>query len=51
MSEITVREFIKNYETGKYDSKDTGTMIAAGWYDWFDTEAEAVAFLAEVKAA
>jgi hypothetical protein len=33
--EISVREFIKNYETGKYDSNDKDTMIEAGWFDWF----------------
>jgi hypothetical protein len=33
--DITVREFIRNYENGDYNSDDTDTMIAAGWYDWF----------------
>jgi hypothetical protein len=33
--EITIREFIKNYDDGKYDSPDRGTQIDAGWYDWF----------------
>jgi hypothetical protein len=32
---ITVREFIRNYENGDYNSGDMDTMIAAGWYDWF----------------
>jgi hypothetical protein len=31
----TVREFIKNYEIGKYDDSSTDTMINAGWHDWF----------------
>lgn len=33
--EISVREFIQNYEAGKYNDPDKMTMIAAGWYDWF----------------
>jgi hypothetical protein len=33
--DITVREFIRNYENGGYNSDDTDTMIAAGWRDWF----------------
>jgi hypothetical protein len=31
----SVLEFIRNYSKGVYDSKDTDTMIKAGWYDWF----------------
>jgi len=34
-NQITVREFIRNYENGKYDKNDRATMIEAGWYDWF----------------
>jgi hypothetical protein len=36
---MTVREFIRNYEGGAYESPDSGTMIAAGWYDWFCRDA------------
>ena len=32
---ITVREFMRNYDRGVYDSNDVNTMIEAGWYDWF----------------
>jgi hypothetical protein len=33
--EISVREWLANYDAGKYNSPDVDTMIAAGWYDWF----------------
>ena len=32
--EISVREFIKNYESGKYNDNNKKTMINAGWFDW-----------------
>ena len=35
MRDMTVREFIHNYENGKYDNPDVDTMIEAGWHDWF----------------
>ena len=38
MNNITVREFIRNYENGKYVNPDKETMIDAGWYDWFCDE-------------
>ena len=38
--QISVREFIQNYESGKYDSPDTDTMIDAGWYDWLCEDEE-----------
>ena len=31
---MTVREFIRHYENGDFNSRDRDTMIAAGWYDW-----------------
>ena len=37
---ITVREFIRNYENGRYDNSDKETMIDAGWYDWFCDDEE-----------
>jgi len=40
MSEITVREFIRNYENGRYQNSDRDTMIDAGWYDWFCEDEE-----------
>jgi len=40
MSEITVREFIRNYENGRYDNADVDTMIEAGWFDWFCEDEE-----------
>jgi len=35
MNEMSVREFIRNYEKGSYEDPSTDTMIDAGWYDWF----------------
>lgn len=34
-SEVSVREWLENYEAGKYANPDTNTQITAGWYDWF----------------
>jgi len=31
----TTREMIKEFLSGKYYAKDTGTQCDAGWYDWF----------------
>jgi hypothetical protein len=38
--ERTVKQFIEDYASGKFNSKDTDTMIAAGWYDWFCEDEE-----------
>ena len=32
---ITVREWIKNFNEGKYDDTNFNTQVDAGWYDWF----------------
>jgi hypothetical protein len=40
MSNITIREFIENYEDGIYDNPNITTMIDAGWYDWFCEDEE-----------
>ena len=34
-TKITIREWLSNYETGKYSNSDFETMCDAGWYDWF----------------
>lgn len=31
----TVREWIKAFNEGKFDIKDTDIQIEAGWFDWF----------------
>lgn len=31
----SLREQIKAFEAGEYDTKDVDTQIDAGWYDWF----------------
>jgi hypothetical protein len=33
--EVSVREWIGNFVTGKYDATDVHTQCDAGWYDWF----------------
>ena len=33
--EICIKEWIENYESGKYNSKDRHVQCEAGWYDWF----------------
>lgn len=35
MTNITLREWVKNYKEGKYKSTDVKVQIEAGWYDWF----------------
>lgn len=32
---LAIRQWIENYDAGKYDSRDTTTQIEAGWCDWF----------------
>ena len=34
-NEISVAEWIKNFQQGKYCYVDRQTQISAGWYDWF----------------
>ena len=34
-TKITIREWLSNYENGKYNNSDFETMCDAGWYDWF----------------
>ena len=35
MAEISIRQWIENYNSGKYDSQDVKVQGEAGWYDWF----------------
>lgn len=35
MADISIREFLKNWDAGMYQSKDVSTQSKAGWYDWF----------------
>ena len=30
-----LNQWIKAFNEGKFDSKDTKVQIEAGWYDWF----------------
>jgi hypothetical protein len=32
---MTIREFIRKYESGGFKDNSLETMRAAGWYDWF----------------
>jgi hypothetical protein len=36
--EITVRQWIENFQNGMYDAGDFKTQCDAGWYDWFCKE-------------
>ena len=31
----SIRNFLKNFKEGQYESKNVKTQIDAGWYDWF----------------
>ena len=35
MAEISIRQWIENYNSGKYNSQDVKVQCEAGWYDWF----------------
>lgn len=35
MEKISVREWIKKFNEGEFNSTDRCTQIRAGWYDWF----------------
>lgn len=35
MRDLTIREWLENYNAGKYSDPDVDTQITAGWYDWF----------------
>lgn len=35
MAEISIKQWIENYNSGKYDSQDVKVQGEAGWYDWF----------------
>ena len=34
-NEISIKQWIENYESGMYNSKDRRIQCEAGWYDWF----------------
>lgn len=34
-NQISITEWIVNYQTGLYNCPDVDTQIRAGWYDWF----------------
>ncbi|MDR0472348.1 MAG: hypothetical protein LBH43_01560 [Treponema sp.] len=46
--EMSVREFIANYENGKYEDPSVNTMIDAGWFDWFCEDDELKSRLDEI---
>jgi hypothetical protein len=35
MSNISLAQWIKNFDNGVYDSRNVRVQIDAGWYDWF----------------
>lgn len=35
MENITVREWIKEFNAGEFKAKDVDTQVEAGWRDWF----------------
>ncbi len=35
MADITIRQYIENFNNGDYDSPDIKVQCDAGWYDWF----------------
>lgn len=37
---MSIRDFLAKYDAGKFNNADSGTMIDAGWHDWFCDESE-----------
>ena len=35
MERISLKQWIKNFNNGEYESEDFKTQCEAGWYDWF----------------
>lgn len=35
MKEISIREWIENFNGGTFESTDFNTQVQAGWFDWF----------------
>ena len=33
--QISIEQWIENFDAGKYNGKDCDTQCEAGWYDWF----------------
>lgn len=40
MTEIALRQWRENFNSGAYDAKDNDTQCTAGWYDWFCHDGE-----------
>lgn len=40
MEEFTVREWIENFKSGKYDDSSFEIQCEAGWHDWFCPDKE-----------
>lgn len=35
MSDISIQQYLTNFDAGKYDDADRAVQCDAGWYDWF----------------
>jgi hypothetical protein len=35
MTNVNIKTFVENFNTGAYVMPDVSTQIKAGWYDWF----------------
>ena len=46
MAEICIKEWLKAFKEGEFDSKSVGVQIEAGWYDWFCSD---IALAAKTK--
>jgi hypothetical protein len=42
MSNKPIRQFLADFDAGKFDDKSVQTQIEAGWYDWFCDDNELV---------
>lgn len=35
MEKMNIAQYLKNFDEGKYDSRNVGIQCDAGWFDWF----------------
>jgi hypothetical protein len=43
MNNKSIRQFLADFDAGKFDDKSVQTQIEAGWYDWFCDDNELAA--------
>lgn len=39
---MNLKEWVRNFKEGKFDSPDREAQIGAGWYDWYCEDDELI---------